>query len=382
MAPSSPQGRGRATARAGLPHHVARAARIALACAIAGALVGRAVPASAEAAPPDDDQREDCIATYCAEDAIYQFGPAAGFAASLYEGPTHFAEVLRLGDFGLGATSPLDGEVIILDGTAYRAASTGEVEILPATTRTPLVFVKHFRTDRTVELPAVESLDDLTRALDDAIGSKNLFWAARIDGRLARIVLRSVPRQERPYKPLADVIAGQNVFTASDIRGTLVGFRFPAYLGGVNTSGWHFHFVDDARRLGGHVLDVRAPQLVAQLDRSRVLTLALPDDPEFESADLDAARGDAAFRAAIRPPGAVPDEKPLPIDPASEPSSAAAPAPSSAGTLREAPLDEPETIVVPEPASQPGTTALDVAPPTDATDTARDPSAGDANETR
>jgi acetolactate decarboxylase len=281
-------------------------------------LVLQAAAAISEAPPPPDEPREDCIGTYCTEDAIYQFGPAAGFAASLYEGPTHFSEVLRLGDFGLGATSPLDGEVIVLDGTAYRAAVTGELEILSPTTRTPLVFVKHFRTDRTVDLPAAGSLDELTRALDGAIGSKNLFWAARIDGRFTRVALRSVPRQERPYKPLADVVAGQNVFAATDVTGTLVGFRFPAYLGGVNTGGWHFHFVDDARKLGGHVLDVQAPALVATLDRSRVLTLVLPDDPEFESADLDAARGDAAFRAAIRPQRAAPEPTPEPT-PTDEP---------------------------------------------------------------
>lgn len=322
------------------------ARRLVVSCAVAGLLAMHASPVAAEAPPPPGEPREDCIATYCAEDAIYQFGPAAGFAASLYEGPTHFSEVLRLGDFGLGATSPLDGEVIILEGTAYRAAANGELEILSPMTRTPLVFVKHFRTDRSVELPAVASLDDLVRALDDAIGSKNLFWAARIDGRFSSIELRSVPRQERPYKPLADVVAGQNVFAATDVVGTMVGFRFPAYLGGVNTSGWHFHFVDDARKLGGHVLDVRAAALVATLDRSRVLTLALPDDPDFEAAGLDAARGDAAFRAAIRPKSA-----PSPS------------APVAGAPLAEAPLEEPETIVVPEPATKPGASVPDPGAP-------------------
>jgi acetolactate decarboxylase len=348
---------------------------------VAVVLALRTPPAGAEADPPAGEPREDCIATYCPSDAIYQFGAAAGFAASLYDGPTHFSEVLRLGDFGLGATSPLEGEVIVLDGTAYRAAPTGELEILPPTTRTPLVFVKHFRADRTVALPAVASLDDLVHALDAAIGSKNLFWAARVEGTFARIVLRSVPRQERPYRPLADVVAGQNVFAAEDVAGTLVGFRFPAYLGGVNTSGWHFHFVDDARRIGGHVLDVRASALTAALDRTRSLTLALPDDPEFDEADLDAARGDAAFRAAIRPSHTTPDEAAgtapdgAAADAGDLPPTAAAPARAAVEaapgaraeprTIDEAPLAEPETIVVPEPATKPGTTATSDRPTDD-----------------
>lgn len=359
MIASPPGRRGPRTSR---PPTARRALRLALAC-VAGTLAVRALPAAAEAVPPADEPREDCIATYCPTDAIYQFGPAAGFAASLYDGPTHFSEVLRLGDFGIGATSPLEGEVIVLDGTAYRAAATGEVEILSPTTRTPLVFVKFFRADRTVELRAVGSLDELVRALDEAIGSKNLFWAARVDGTFARILLRSVPRQERPYRPLGEVVAGQNVFAAEAITGTLVGFRFPAYLGGVNTSGWHFHFVDDARRLGGHVLDVRANALTAALDRSRALTLALPDDPEFDEADLDAARGDAAFRAAIRP-SQTPAQSAATADPATAeppapPATEAAPhAAPAGGVIDEVPLAEPPTVVIPEPATLPGSAAI------------------------
>ena len=325
------------------PRKRRRAARHVLAGVLTGLLAALAVRAGAEATPPAEEPSEDCVGTYCAGDAVYQFGPAAGFAASLYEGPTRFSEVLRLGDFGLGATSPLDGEVIIVDGTAYRAVASGELEILSPTTRTPLVFVKYFRPDRTVELPAVGNLDDLVRALDRAIGSKNLLWAARIDGTLARVELRSVPRQERPYKPLAEVAQEQNVFAATDVAGTLVGFRFPAWLGGVNTGGWHFHFVDDARQLGGHVLDVRAGALVAELDRSRTLTLALPDDPEFEAADLDAARADAAFRAAIRPPRTAGSPEPTP-------------------RVDGGPAAEPPTVVVPEPATLPDTRAPGMAP--------------------
>jgi len=235
-----------------------------------------------------------------ASDAIFQFAPSAAFAASLYDGPTLFAEVLRRGDFGLGATSPLEGEVIVLDGTAYHAGPTGVVEVLPPDARTPFAFVKHFRTDRRVALPATASLDDLARALDRALPSANLFYAARIDATFDLVRLRSVPPQHPPYRPLADVIAQQNVFTGEDVAGTLVGFRFPAYLAGVNATGWHFHFVDDARRLGGHVLDVRTPATSAGLDASRRLTLVLPEDAAFDAADLHDP-GTAAFGAAVRP---------------------------------------------------------------------------------
>jgi len=269
----------------------------ALARAAESVLVVESEPAPAAAPEP-----ADCIGGYCASDAIYQFAPSAAFAASLFEGPTRFGDVLRLGDFGLGGTSPLEGEVIILDGVAYHASPLGELEILSPTARTPFAFVKHFRPDRRVELPATASLDDLSRALDALLPSPNVFYAARIDALFPALKLRSVARQHPPYPSLAEVIQAQNVFDASDIDGTLVGFRFPAYLGGVNAAGWHFHFVDDARRVGGHVLDVRTLAGTAAIDQSHALTLVLPDDAAFDEADLRDASGAAAFGAAVRPP--------------------------------------------------------------------------------
>lgn len=311
-----------------------------------------AVPARAE--DDDPDARADCVGTYCSSDAIYQFGPSAAFAASLFDGPTSFRDVLRVGDFGLGATSPLEGEVIILDGTAYHASPTGEVDILEPGERTPFAVVKHFRADRRVDLPAIGSFDDLAHALDAALPSRNLFYAARIDGHLDEVVLRSVARQSPPYPPLAEVVKSQNVFTASSVDGTLVGFRFPAYVEGVNAGGWHFHFVDEARHIGGHVLDVRAGPLTAALDESRSLTLVLPDDPAFDAADLTHGAASAdAFQSAVRPgspPRATPGGE-------SSPGATAArevPAPSDAPAVER---DAPEPQDAPDAAATPGAAA-------------------------
>lgn len=270
----------------------------------------------------EGDTRADCIGSYCEDDAIYQFGPLGALTASLFEGPTSFQNVLRLGDFGLGATSPLEGEVIVLDGTAYHASPSGALEILPPSARTPFAIVKHFHADRSVSLPEVGSFDELARALDAALPSRNRFYAARIDGQFDYLQLRSVKGQVPPYPPFDDVVRDQSVFEASAIDGTLVGFRFPGYLGGVNASGWHFHFVDEARHLGGHVLDVRTGPMSAELDQTRTLTLVLPEDPAFDALDL--TRSADTFKGEVRAAAAKRDPEP---SPAPEPSAAPSPSP-------------------------------------------------------
>ncbi|WP_426754525.1 acetolactate decarboxylase [Myxococcus sp. Y35] len=224
------------------------------------------------------------------EDAVHQLAVAAGFMAGVHEGPTRFGELLRLGDFGTGALSPTDGEVIILDGVVWHADVKGRLRRLPEDARTPFTTLKRFVPDRQLTLPAVSDFGAFARELDARLGSRNHFHAVRIDGRFQHLKLRSVPRQRPPYPSMQALLAQQHVFDANDVTGTLVGFRFPTYVAGVIMPGWHFHFVDADRKLGGHVLDVRASPLTAQLDSSRTLSLLLPDDPLFNAAPIDEAQ--------------------------------------------------------------------------------------------
>lgn len=223
-------------------------------------------------------------------DALYQVGSLAAFAAGAFEGPTRYRDLLRHGDFGVGALSPLEGEVIVLDGAVWHADVDGALRRLPDDARTPFAMVKRFAPEQRLSVPASASLAALVQALDARIGASGLFHAVRLDAVFERLTLRSVPRQSPPYARLDAVIAAQRIQERERIAGTLVGFRMPAHVAGTNTPGWHFHFVDRDRRLGGHVLDVRIGPATAELDSSRSLLLMLPDHPALDTAS--SAAGD------------------------------------------------------------------------------------------
>jgi acetolactate decarboxylase len=277
-------------------------ARRRRAVGLAALLSVATLAAPAAAAEPDDG----CDTDYCAQDAIFQAVPLQALTEALLESPIRFATVLAHGDFGLGGLSPLDGEIIVLDGRAYHAALDGTLRTVAPEERTSVAMVKRFRADRTLTLPRVESLDALIAALDAGIAAPNRFHTVRIDARFERLRLRSVPRQTPPYRSVADVVRGQNTFELRDVEGTLVGFRFPGYLAGVNAGGYHFHFVDRARRRGGHLLDIAGSALPAQVDSTRALTLIVPDDSAFDRADFgrNADAQGAAFHRALRPDAA------------------------------------------------------------------------------
>lgn len=242
-----------------------------------------------------------CIADQCIADAVYQLAPAASLSqARLFDGGTRYSDLLQFGDFGLGALSPLDGEVIIVDGIAFHADEHGRVRELPATATTSFAFLKRFIPERRVALTPVGDYAQLNAALDSALESPNRLYAVRIDGVFERMRLRSVARQRPPYLSLDEVVAAQQTFEAQDIEGTLVGFRFPPYLGAVNAPGWHFHFVSADRRWGGHVLDVAAQTLSADIDETRSFHLLLPRDAGFDAADFgDQESASEGFRRAI-----------------------------------------------------------------------------------
>jgi acetolactate decarboxylase len=173
-----------------------------------------------------------------------------------YDGVMPIAELLRYGDFGLVTLDHPDGELIVLDGRAHQVRGDGVVVAAGPDRSTPFAIVTPFEPDGEFPCPRVGNLADLGARLE-ALGQKNNFLAVRVDGRFAAITLRSVHRQEPPYRPLGDVVEGQSVWTHEEVSGTLVGVRSPAWVGGLNVPRYHWHFLSADRTVGGHVLHCR-----------------------------------------------------------------------------------------------------------------------------
>ena len=203
-----------------------------------------------------------------------------------YDGVMPIPELLRHGDFGVGTLDHLDGEMIILDGKAYQVRGDGVVLEVASDRSTPFAVVTRFDRDGEFPCPQVASLADLDARLDDALPQKNNFVAIRVDGRFASITLRSVHRQEPPYKPLAEVAESQSVWTHEDLGGTLVGVRCPSWVGGLNVPGYHWHFLSDDRKVGGHVLDCRVREGRVRYDVCHDWEVKLPESQGFNEANL------------------------------------------------------------------------------------------------
>ncbi len=219
-------------------------------------------------------------------DRMTQISVVSALMVGRYDGVATIPDLLREGDFGIGTLDHLDGELIILDGIAYQVRADGVIAKAGAGRSTPFATVVRFRPDGVIPCPAVASLAELDDRLNSAIPRKNSFVAIRIKSTLASITLRSVKRQEPPYRPLAEVAKSQSVWTHANLSGTLLGTRCPTWAGGLNVPGFHWHFLSDDHSIGGHVLDCRVSEGRVEFDVCREWLVRLEDSRGFDQADL------------------------------------------------------------------------------------------------
>lgn len=231
------------------------------------------------------------VASGCAgtsgTNVLFQAATIDSLSAGGLDGGVSIGELSRRGDTGLGTVDGLDGEMVVAHGVFYRVAYDGSVNVIDPATRSPFAMVVFFSPDRTVAVPAGASMAEVTDALDAALPTKNLYYAVRLTGTFASLKVRSVPGQTRPYPPLAKALAEQSVFELENVSGTMVGFRCPKNVGGLNVPGWHLHFISDpdasGRRMGGHVLAARTGAVAAEVADLRRVEMAFPRLGDFDA---------------------------------------------------------------------------------------------------
>ena len=218
---------------------------------------------------------------------IYQTGTINSLLEAVYAGDTSMEEILRHGDFGLGALDNIDGELIIHDGVCYRADAKGVLHILDKDIHTPFAVVNKFVPEQHFDLKNVD-FKELEKLVADHFVSPNLIYAIRVSGRFHHLDLRSEHCTCRPYKRLTEILPSlQTTFVVDNISGVMVGVWFPKYMAQLNVPGFHFHFIDDSRKLGGHVFGFQLEEATVELQVLHNLQLALIRNEDFYQADLN-----------------------------------------------------------------------------------------------
>lgn len=206
-------------------------------------------------------------------DTLFQIATLSELVAGDYDGRFPFRDVKAHGDFGLGTFDQLDGEMVAIDGKFFQVRADGIATRVQPNKTTPFAAVTFFEPDLTIHVTGPLSCEALEAAISSRFKADDLPYAIKVSGIFSELQTRSVPPQEKPYRPLDEALKGQIVFDFHSVEATMAGFWLPAVLSDINVAGFHFHALTLANTAGGHVLDCVVLDAKVQIDRTDQLEI-------------------------------------------------------------------------------------------------------------
>ncbi len=251
-------------------------------------LAKRLETAGARAAMTPEALLEQALKQYLSRegpgDAVYLSAPADAMMKGIYKETTTIGEVKLHGDFGLGTFNDLDGEMVLLDGVAYRIKTDGQTCVVGDEVQIPFACATFFNPASVEKIDWELDNQEFMALLERIIPSENMFYGIRIDGTFSQLKMWSVPRQP-DHRPITEVHPA--MFTFYDVDGTLAGFYTPKFIKALSMPGFHFHFLTGDRRHGGHLIECTLRDVRIGVQFISRLELNLPSTFDFMTTDLD-----------------------------------------------------------------------------------------------
>ena len=206
--------------------------------------------------------------------------------AGRYGGVVSLAEVKKYGNMAIAPMDRLDGEMQMIDGIVYQACADGRIHLPGDDATIPFGTIADFRPQCSLKLENLPSYELFETRVNELCPRENIPLAVRFTGRFRIMKVRAVGRQEQDGIGLAEAAKEEAVFDLLDCSGDLVGFRLPGYVRGVNAPGWHLHFMDTARRHGGHVVNFSLLDGELRCCFADDFKIRLPDSSALAGLDL------------------------------------------------------------------------------------------------
>jgi acetolactate decarboxylase len=223
------------------------------------------------------------------EPVLVQVSVIDGLLQGIYDGTYPIGKLLDMGNMGTGTFDRLNGEMMILNDTAFQILSSGRIVIPAPEMLTPFAAITEFRADTSYLLSEI-TFDSLEAAFDHFFPTPNLFYAIHIKGDFRYVKTRSVPEQSKPYPPLVEVTRKQPEFEFENLKGDIAGFFTPDYAKGIAITGFHLHFLNSDRTGGGHITRFTLKEGTMEIGFLSDFQLILPEEGDFFSGNFSVDR--------------------------------------------------------------------------------------------
>lgn len=244
---------------------------------IALAVLSLGIAATAQAQAPAKDYAVP-------DDEIFHYSVMEAMRNGVYRGAVTVGQLKRVGDFGIGTYNDLDGELVGLDGVFYRVAPDGKVAPAGADRKIPFGAFAFFKSDANAVLKTSGGFEDLQRDTLNVLPSRNHLFAVRLSGTFDEVVAGGANKlAENDRTPIANLMKTRPQYSARNVKGTVVGFYNPPFVGGVDLSPFHLHFISEDRSFGGHIISMRlsGADLHLSLDAKTGMDVELPHEREY-----------------------------------------------------------------------------------------------------
>jgi acetolactate decarboxylase len=211
-------------------------------------------------------------------DLVYQESTIGQLDDGEMEGMLSVGDLKKHGNFGIGTFDGLDGEMVGVDGEFFQVDYQGATNSVNDKIKTPFAMVTFFESDKSIKLTGDYDYQLLKDTIDQTLPSKDIIYAIKISGEYGFVKTRSVPKQQKPYPALKEVVKQQKIFDFNNIKGTAVGFWVPKYMKNINVPGYHFHFITEDKKAGGHLLECKITNPTVHIDFNTDLHLSLFED--------------------------------------------------------------------------------------------------------
>lgn len=217
---------------------------------------------------------------------LYVSAPVGALVEGILREDKSIKDVLTHGNLGLGTFNDLDGEMVVLDGQAFRMDVDGLAHKVDGSYFSPFACVTHFKPNLKLALITSSTYEAFLASMSEQFRSKNFIYALKIHGEFDQIRTRSVPKQHA-YRPLVDVAHDQKETELTNVCGTLVGFWTPGFLESISVPGFHLHFIADDLSHGGHLMTCCPRSVNVEMQEIHHLNLELPSTKDYGSVEFD-----------------------------------------------------------------------------------------------
>lgn len=228
------------------------------------------------------------------EDFMYQYSIIDALLAGVFDGNLPIGELRKKGDFGIGTFNRVDGELIMDGGVVYRVNYDGSVTLVPDSDSTSAAFVKTFKADTTIYMEGNPlTYDDFQKRLSAMLNSNGLY-ALRVKGSFESITARAPgAATQKPFPTLSNHLkTHQALFNLTNTEGTCMGFLLPIYLARTNVPGYHFHYLANDKKSGGHVFAFKSNKIQVEIDYVKGFVIENNTHHDFNKINLQPDRGE------------------------------------------------------------------------------------------